>query len=123
MKMNALSTNVIAVPTSDHQRMYSSVLFGKPARTKAKTLGMKMHSDIITRSYSIIMEAISYQAKLLHPPSRLRLYARRMIPFAKELIQRAPSRNRLGHYPPPRAAAQAYNKTHIPTAASARNRM
>src|ERR1019366_74394 len=60
MKTNVLTTKVTAVPSKDHQRMYSSLPLGKNKRASAKIVGIKMHSDIIKRSDSIvIMEAIS----------------------------------------------------------------
>src|SRR6476661_1015064 len=52
MKTNRLTTSVTAVPSSDHQRMYSSVPLGKKSRTSAKALGRKTSSDIQIRSVS-----------------------------------------------------------------------
>ena len=49
-----LTTKVTEVPSSDHQRMYSSLPFGKNSSPAAKASGRKMSTDIRIRSGSLI---------------------------------------------------------------------
>ena len=52
MKTHRLTTNVMAVPSSDHQRIHSSLPRGKNNRPSAKIAGTKITADISSMSVS-----------------------------------------------------------------------
>src|SRR5262245_39486079 len=68
MNIHRLSTRVTAVPSSDHQRMASSLPRGKNNSTSANAVGTKMTSDIRIRSYS----TMAYSAYQFPPSPPLR---------------------------------------------------